>query len=65
MGGFVSTLPFRITSGLELFQCQMLIILEGLPRVLCLMDDIIIFGPNQEEHDTELTATLEQQQTAV
>ena len=33
-------------------------ILERLPGVLCLMDDIIIYGANREEHDSRLTATL-------
>ena len=27
-------------------------ILEGLAGVLCLMDDILIFGKDQNEHDT-------------
>lgn len=32
--------------------------LEGLPGVLCIMDDVIVFGANQTEHDARLTATL-------
>ena len=35
-------------------------LLEGLSGVLCLMDDVIVFGSSQEEHDTRLIATLEQ-----
>ena len=52
-------LPFGISSAPELFQRRMGRLLEGLPGVLCLMDDVIMFGSNQEEHDTRLTATLE------
>jgi len=39
-------------------------LLEKLPGVLCLMDDVIVFRSNQEEHDTCLTATLECLDTA-
>ena len=39
-------------------------ILEGLAGVLCLMDDILIFGKDQNEHDTQLTAALERIQAA-
>ena len=42
----------------------MSVILEGLPGVLCLMDDIIIYGASREEHDSRLTATLRKLQTA-
>ena len=34
-------------------------ILEGLPGVLCLIDDTIIFAQNQEEHDQRLLADLQ------
>ena len=44
-------LPFGISSAPELFQRQIGRILEGLPGVLCLMDDVIIFGASQSEHD--------------
>ena len=33
-------------------------ILNGLDGVVCLMDDILIYGSNQEEHDQRLEATL-------
>ena len=42
----------------------MSIILDGLAGVLCLMDDILIFGKDQKEHDTRLTAALERIQAA-
>ena len=57
-------LPFRITSALEFFQRQMSRILEGLPGVLCLKDDIIIYGVSRAEHDTWLKDTLQRLQTA-
>ena len=56
-------LPFGITSAPELFQRRMSRILEGLPGVLCLMDDIIIFGTTHDEHDSRLMATLQQLET--
>lgn len=45
-------LPFGISCAPELFQRRMGRILEGLPGVLCLMDDVIVFGANTKEHDT-------------
>ena len=42
----------------------MLMILEGLPGVRCLIDDIIIYGTNREEHDSQLMATLSKLQAA-
>ena len=32
--------------------------LDGLPGVLCMMDDIIIFGDSREEHDERVKAVL-------
>ena len=40
----------------------MSITLEGLERVICLMDDILVHRTSQEEHDNWLLATLEQLQ---
>ena len=44
-------LPFRISSAPELFQKRMSNILSCLKGTLCLLDDILIFGKTQEEHD--------------
>ena len=33
-------------------------ILEGLPGVVCLIDDVLIYGKDQEEHDARLAAAL-------
>ena len=35
-------------------------ILEGLPGVVCLSDDILMFGKDQEEHNSRLAAVLKQ-----
>ena len=51
-------LPFGISSALEDFQCSMSEILVGLEGVLCEMDDDIIFGRDQTEHDQRLEAAL-------
>ena len=57
-------LLFGISSAPELFQRRMGRLLEGLPGVLCLMDDIIVFGSNQSEHDAHLTAALKRLEAA-
>ena len=57
-------LPFGITSAPEVFQKRMSTILDGLDGVLCHMDDVLIFGANQEEHDRNLTAMLTRLQAA-
>ena len=51
-------LPFGITSAHEHFQKRMHKVLEDLPGVLCMMDDIIIFGDSSEEHDATVKAVF-------
>jgi len=41
-------LPFGISSAPELFQKRMSFALEGLEGVICLMDDILVHGSNQQ-----------------
>ena len=53
-------LPFGISCAPELFQRRMNQILEGLEGVVCLMDDVLIFGTNKSEHDIRLAAVLQQ-----
>ena len=53
-------LPFGITSAPELFQCRMNSMLSGLPGILCLMDNVVVFGKYQSEHDAHLEAVLKQ-----
>lgn len=47
-------LPFRISSAPEHFQKRMSNSLSGLEGVLCLMDDICVFGRTMAEHDNQL-----------
>ena len=53
-------LPFGISSAPELFQRRMSEILFGLAGVQCLMDDILVYGKDQAEHDTRLEVVLTQ-----
>ena len=57
-------LPFGISSAPELFQKRMSILLEGLDGVVCLMDDVLVVGKNQHEHDERLIKVLERIQSA-
>ena len=45
-------LPFGISSAPEHFQQRMHSLLEGLQGVLCIMDDILIFGTTRQEHNS-------------
>jgi len=56
-------LPFRISCAPELFQLRMTMILEGLEGVVCQMDDVLVFGATQEQHNQRLTATLDRIKT--
>lgn len=51
-------LPFGITSAPEIFQRLMSSLLKGLDGTVVVMDDILVFGSNQEEHDHRLDAVL-------
>ena len=51
-------LPFGITSAPEYFQRHMSKVLEGLEGVVCLIDDILVYGKDEEEHDARLRAVL-------
>ena len=57
-------LPFGICSAPEHFQKQMNKILSELPGVLCHMDDVLIFGGTQQEHDERLHKVLQKLQSA-
>ena len=52
-------LPFGISCTPELFQRRMNTILEGLEGMVCLMDDVLIFRSNKDEHNTRLMAVLQ------
>ena len=57
-------LPFGITSAPEHFQWRMSRMLEGIPGVLCMMDDVLVHRRTQEEHDERLTLVLSRLQVA-
>ena len=52
-------LPFSITSAPEFFQKQMSRTLDGLEGVLCLIDDILVFGKDECEHQERLITVLQ------
>ena len=52
-------LPFGMSSAPEQFQKRMTVMLADLQGVRCLIDDVLVFGKNQEEHDVRLRAVME------
>ena len=52
-------LPFGICSAPEVFQKRMNRILEGLEGILYLIDDVLVFGKMEAEHNARLHATLQ------
>ena len=52
-------LPFGISSAPEVFQRRMNTILDGLAGWTCLIDDILVFGRSQAEHDSNLRKVLQ------
>ena len=52
-------LPFGLSSAPEIFQRSMEKILYGLEGVICMMDDVLVFGTNAEEHWIRLRLVLE------
>ena len=57
-------LPFGISSAPEHFQKRMSRILEWLEGVICLVDDVLIFGWTKMEHDDRRGTALQQMQAA-
>ena len=55
-------LPFGITSAPEHFQRRMTEILADLDGAVCLMDDILIYGETQQQHDERLDKVLQRLQ---
>ena len=55
-------LPFRVASAPALFQRAMDSILQGIPRVICYIDDILISGSSEENHLSNLEEVLKQLQ---
>ena len=59
----LNKLPFAISSVPELFQRRMNAILEGLEGVTCLIDDVLVVGKDEAEHDTRLMQVLQRLET--
>ena len=57
-------LPFGISSAPEHFQKRMASLLNGCKGVICMMDDILVFGSTPEEHNERLDAILDRLATA-
>ena len=57
-------LPFGITSAPEHFQRRMSEILYGIEGVVCMIDDILIHGESQSEHDDRLRRVLQRLEEA-
>ena len=55
---FCKRLPFGICSAPEIYQREMQKALVGLEGVTCQMDDILIYGCSQEEHDIRVGMVL-------
>ena len=51
-------LPFGLKSAPERFQKRMLNELDGLEGAICIMDDILVHGKTQKEHDERFEAVL-------
>ena len=55
-------LPFGVASAPALFQKVMDTILQGIPHVICYIDDILVTGVNQEDHLRNLAEVLQRLQ---
>ncbi|XP_043206059.1 uncharacterized protein K02A2.6-like [Amphibalanus amphitrite] len=51
-------LPFGISIAPEVYQRRMNLLLEGIEGVACYMDDVLVFGASEEEHDKNLKQVL-------
>ncbi|KAI2650239.1 Retrovirus-related Pol polyprotein from transposon 17.6 [Labeo rohita] len=52
-------LPFGIVSAQDVFQQKIDEIYEGLPGVVAIVDDVLVYGKTKEEHDRNLRSMLE------
>ena len=51
-------MPFGIAPATAIFQRTMDIVLKGIPRTICYIDDILITGVNAQEHLANLEDVL-------
>lgn len=52
-------LPFGISSASEVFQRSVAQMIEGLDGVVNIIDDLLVWGDSQEQHDQRLVKLLE------
>ena len=52
-------LPFGINSGPEVFHREMTRVLDGIPGVIVDIDDVLVGGKDQKDHDHKLKAVLD------
>ncbi|XP_030204757.1 uncharacterized protein K02A2.6-like [Gadus morhua] len=57
-------LPFGINSAPEHFQRVMAEVIDGLDGVVCHIDDLLVWGKDQEQHDARLHALLKKLEQA-
>ena len=57
-------LPFGITSAPEHFQRRMSALLDGIEGVVYMMDDVLVHGKDQDQHDDRLLKVLQRLETA-
>ena len=55
-------LPFGLASAPLIFQKVMDTVLQGLPKVICYLDDILVSGATKEEHVKNLENVLQRLQ---
>ena len=55
-------LPFGVASAPAMFQKTMDVVLQGLPNVICYLDDILVTGKTEDEHLANVERVLERLQ---
>ena len=65
MGTFkYKSMPFGVNTAPEIFQKAMEHILSGLEGCVCYMDDVLVFGKDQSEHDRNLAEVMKRIKTS-
>ena len=57
-------LPFGLSVSAEIFQKRLNSVFENLPGIVCIADDVIIHGKNDEEHDLNMKIFLDKCKTS-
>ena len=57
-------LPFVISSGPEIFHCEMKYILSGIPGVICDINVVLVSKRNKQEYDQRLKMVLQRLEAA-